>query len=144
MNNFTIKPYLLRLYLGGLIVFFLNKFVLRPFVLENNFPGWIETFVLSVPNTIEAIFGMGIIGAALSVAREKFKSRLGAVPDLAIYLSTLIIAGVFVLTQEFKLHNLGGRNVFDPNDAIASVIGLIGMFILLVRFGILDKSGSAV
>lgn len=140
MNNFSIKPYLLRLYLSAFIFFFLNKFALRPFVLDGDFPNWIDTFVLSLPNTIETIFGMGIVGAALAVILEKLKPRFGEVPDLAIYISTLILAGAFVLTQEFKLHNLGGRNVFDPNDAVASVIGLTLMFILFVRFGILEKS----
>ena len=140
VTDFTLKPYLIRLYLGGFILFFLNKFLLRPFVLDNNFPDWADTFVLSVPNTIETIFGMGIIGAALSVAREKFRNRLGGVPDLAIYLCTLTITATYVLTQEFRLHNLGGRNVFDPNDAIASVIGLVVMFLLFVRFGIIEQS----
>ncbi len=36
------------------------------------------------------------------------------------------------------------QNVFDPNDAIASVIGLVLMFGLFLRFGIIEKSGSAV
>lgn len=140
MNNVTLKPYLIRLYLGGLVLFFINKFVLRPYILENDFPTWADVFVLSVPNTLEAVFGMGIIGAALSVARERFRNRLGWIPDLTIYLGALAIAGTYVLTQEFKLHNLGGRNVFDPHDAVASVIGLVVMFVLFVRLGVLQAS----
>ncbi len=143
MNGLRIKRYLSRLYLGALLFFFLNKFALRPLILENDFPGWMNILVLSIPNTLETIFGMGFFGILLSLAREHFPSKLGAVPDIAIYLVSLALAGTFVLTQEFKLHNLGGNNVYDPNDVIASVIGLVVMFVLFVRFGILDNSESA-
>ena len=103
-----------------------------------------DIFVLSIPNTLETIYGMGFFGIMLSLARERFPTKLGDFPDLAIYLSSLVLAGTFVLTQEFKLHNLGGNNVFDPNDVVASVIGLVLMFVLFVRYGIIEYSESTV
>ncbi|MEP2447184.1 MAG: hypothetical protein ABJI69_08145 [Balneola sp.] len=35
-----------------------------------------------------------------------------------------------------KFHNLGGRNVYDPNDVVASIIGLVFVFIMLNAYGI--------
>jgi hypothetical protein len=35
-----------------------------------------------------------------------------------------------------KFHSLGGRNVYDFNDVMASVIGLVFIFIMLNLYGI--------
>ena len=141
MNELNIKPYLVRLFLGAFIFFVLNKVFLRPLVLENDVPAWLDVFVLSVPNTIESIFGMSLVGGILMVARQRFYGSVGSVTRLAVYLVTLVLVGMYVLTQEFKLHNLGGNNVYDPNDVIASVVGMIVMFVLFVRFGITVEPG---
>lgn len=42
-----------------------------------------------------------------------------------IYLLAVVLAGIYVITQELKIHNLGGDNITDTNDIIYSVIGLI-------------------
>ena len=47
-----------------------------------------------------------------------------------------------MLTQEFKLHNLGGNNVYDPYDVVASIVGLVGMFWLVSRFGVLKGASG--
>lgn len=48
-----------------------------------------------------------------------------------------------MLTQEFELHNLGGNNVYDPNDVAASIIGLVGMLLVFSRFGIIEQVDRA-
>ena len=50
-----------------------------------------------------------------------------------IYISATILAAIFVITQEMKFHNLGGNNVYDPNDIIFSIVGLIVGFIIIYR-----------
>ena len=40
-------------------------------------------------------------------------------------------AAVYVILQEFKIHNLGGENVYDPYDVVFSVIGLITAYLIL-------------
>jgi len=50
-----------------------------------------------------------------------------------IYITATILASIYVITQEFKIHDLGGRNIYDPNDVVFSIIGL------LVGLGIVFK-----
>lgn len=114
--------------------------MLRPYVLQHDFPESVQIVVLSIPNTIEAIFGMSIIGGILSVVHARFKTHFGWLPDAVLYLVTTVLAGTYVLTQEFRLHNLGGNNIYDPYDVAASILGLIVMLVLFLRFGILDKA----
>jgi hypothetical protein len=46
-----------------------------------------------------------------------------------------LIAGTYVLAQEFKLHSVGGNNVYDFNDVLASILGLVVVYLMLTRFG---------
>ena len=41
------------------------------------------------------------------------------------------MAGVYVLLQEFKIHNLGGNNVFNSTDVFFSILGLVVSIFLL-------------
>lgn len=50
-----------------------------------------------------------------------------------VYLLATIGCAIYVITQEFKLHNLGGNNVFDINDVLFSIIGLVIAY-LIVHF----------
>lgn len=45
----------------------------------------------------------------------------------------VILAGIYVITQELKVHNLGGNNVFDPNDVVFSCIGLLIGYMIIIR-----------
>tara|TARA_R110002072_G_scaffold37556_4_gene109712 strand:+ start:5653 stop:5820 length:168 start_codon:yes stop_codon:yes gene_type:complete len=47
-----------------------------------------------------------------------------------------MFAAIFVITQEMKFHNFGGKNIYDFNDVIASIIGLIVIFVMLNIYGI--------
>ena len=145
--RFQLKRYLLRLYLAAFVVFVANKFWLRPVVLAHDF-GFLKIellkiIVLSLPNTIEAIFGVTNIACLLHFAKHRFKPRLDGLQDTALYLLALGLAGVYVLTQEFKIHNLGGRNTYDPYDVVASIIGLLGTWLVVARFGVVESPAPA-
>lgn len=124
---------LIRIQFATLILFVINKLWLRPFVLAQNLADplktLLETFVFSFPNLCEAIVGTLL----LTFFGLSIKQRRGwtNVSEAAIYLAATVIAGVYVILQELKIHNLGGVNVYDPYDLLYSVIGL------LVGYGVL-------
>ena len=143
MNPIRVKLYILRLYLAVFILFVCNKFVLRPFVLDHDFPAFLDIVVLSIPNTFEAIFGLGNVAGLLLIAKQYLSPRFDGIPNQAIYLLATALAGTYVLTQEFKLHHLGGRNTYDPYDVAASIVGIVGMLCVLWRYGLLEQTSTA-
>lgn len=129
----TAQNTLLRIQFGIIASFIIVKFLMRPFVLQNNFPEAIKIFVLSYPNFCEAIIGtialtyiLLMITARATKNKPKFKERY-------VYLISVLAAGVYVILQEFRIHNLGGINVYDPYDVLFSVLGLITAYFLLIR-----------
>ncbi len=62
--------------------------------------------------------------------------------DQTIYLIATLAAAVYVILQEFKIHNLGGANTYDPYDVVASIIGLITVFTILKLNGFLVNTTS--
>lgn len=143
MSSLRIKPYLPRLYMAAFLVFIVNKFGARPFVLDHDVPDFAMTIVLSLPNTCEAIIGMSMSAGLLLAAKLRFSPRFDWIPNLLIYLLATLVTAVYVLTQEYELHNLGGNNVYDPYDVAASIIGLIGMLLVFSRFGIIEQVDRA-
>jgi len=139
MSSLRIKPYLARLYIAAFLVFIVNKFIARPFVLDQDFPDFVTTIVLSLPNTCEAIIGMSMSAGLLLAAKHRFSPRFDRIPDLWVYLLATLVTAVYVLTQEYEFHNLGGNNVYDPHDVAASFIGLVGMLLVFLRFGIVKQ-----
>ncbi|NNE26959.1 MAG: hypothetical protein HKN09_08965 [Saprospiraceae bacterium] len=116
---------LARIQLLILVPFVFLKLI-RPAVLENSSSEALKIFLLSAPNMFEGVMGVLILtGIGLYLSQYlKLKPTL-------VYISAIILTGVYVLTQEFKIHNLGGNNVYDPNDVIFSIIGiLIGVTIV--------------
>ena len=144
MNSIKIKPYIPRLYLAVFISFMVNKFVLRPFVLDHELPAFLQIFVLSIPNTFEAIIGMSIVASLLMAAKLYFSPRFDRIPNFALYFLATVLVGTYVLTQEFNLHSLGGKNTFDPYDVVSSIIGIVVMMLLFWLYGIVEHAtGSA-
>ncbi|TDF35098.1 hypothetical protein EYS14_22240 [Alteromonadaceae bacterium M269] len=130
----NIKPYIIRLYIFLLLFHSFNKFLLRPYILENDLAAFLQVFTLSVPNFIEAVMGTVVITGLLNLAQQRL-GILKSAGEQAIYTLAVGLASIYVITQEFKIHNLGGRNTYDPNDVVASIIGLIFIFILLTLYG---------
>ena len=120
---------LVRLQLTFVALFALGKHFLRPFVLERDSPTWADITVLSLPNFFEGVIGVITITALglyfLGSQGKDLKKEW-------VYFFALVVSAIYTLTQEFKLHNLGGNNVYDPYDVLFSLIGLVTGFLLLL------------
>ena len=143
MNSIRIKPYILRLYLIVFILFLVNKVVLRPIVLDHDSLPYLQILVFSIPNTFEAIIDMSNIAGLLMVAKLYFRPRFDGIPNLTLYLLATVLAGTYVLTQEFRLNDLGGRNACNPYDVVASIIGILGMLLVLWRYWIVEHVSAS-
>lgn len=121
------------IYWGVLLSYIVVKFYVRPFVLEMNSPRLLDIFVLSYPNFCEAVIGSFVVVNGLLYINEVWISQRYRMRRISIYLLGHGLAAVYVITQELKIHNLGGINVYDPNDVLFSVIGILASFFLLRR-----------
>ncbi|MAO08594.1 MAG: hypothetical protein CL596_07785 [Alteromonas sp.] len=128
--NDILKLARIQIVLIALFVFF--KFIRRS-VLESHPSEWIKITLLSLPNLFEAIIGVLIltsIGIYLNLRVLRKKWRINRV---LLYLIVPILGGIFVITQELKIHDLGGNNIFDKNDVVFSIMGLIiGVLIVIL------------
>ena len=108
---------------------------IRPWVWKNDFHPFWEIIVNSFPNFLEALVGMLLLTGISFQLRRRYPQQLGNWKDAHLILLSTIIAAIYVISQEFKLHNIGGNNVYDPNDVGASIFGLVLMNVLLNRLG---------
>lgn len=123
---------LVRIQLGVIAAFIFIKFIVRPAVVSGDYWSALQVFVLSFPNLCEAIIGtltLTYIGLYLNTRNIIPGIKMKA---LVIYLLATILAGIYVILQEFKIHNLGGKNVYDPYDVLFSIFGLMIGYLLLV------------
>ncbi len=139
MNQLGIKTYIRLLYLALFILFILNKTLIRPWVLAHTDVGLLIITVNSFPNFCEAIMGSITLAGVGILIRRRFSKRFGGITDNQLFSGVLILAAIYVITQEFKLHNLGGRNVYDPFDVVASVMGLVLIYVLLNQYGMINR-----
>ena len=139
MREIPIKKYVSYLFGVAIVLFFLNKLYFRPWILTNESSGLLLIVTYSIPNLIEAIIGTLILTGILLQTRQYFKERIGSIKDIYIHLMAVSIAAIYAISQELKFHNIGGNNVYDPYDLIASIIGLIGTFGIIQMFGFADK-----
>ncbi|WP_299251754.1 hypothetical protein [uncultured Aquimarina sp.] len=122
---------LVRIQVFLVILFLVFKFI-RPTVLNSDSPEWIKITLLSLPNFFEAFIGTLILTGIGLYLNLRTLGRKRQIKRNLIYAMAPIIAGVYVITQELKLHNLGGNNVYDVNDLIFSVIGLIIGYLIVI------------
>ena len=139
MKEISIKKYIIYVFVMAILIFFLNKFLLRPWVLENETSEFFQIIVLSIPNLIEAIIGTLILTGIILQLKYHFNKKMGYIKDEYIYLLAVSLASIYSVSQEFKFHNLGGNNVYDPYDVIASLIGLGMTYALIQVFGFVEK-----
>lgn len=131
----VIKPYVIRLYLAAFFAFLLVKGLVRPRVLEADaWIGW-DIFVLSFPNLIEAIIGMTNTLGLLLLGRHYEIPVFRGRRFYTLLAWATAVASLYVVSQELGFHNLGGNNVTDPFDVIASVAGVGGMVIVFAKYG---------
>lgn len=76
------KKYIRYVFGVAILVFILNKFYLRPWILSHYVSDLLTMFTLSVPNLIEAIIGTLILTGILFQLRHYFKDKLGAFEDI--------------------------------------------------------------
>ena len=103
----------------------------RPYVLENTDSLGLHILFLSFPNLAEGIIGVLTSTILLLAIRRSLKVKF--LSDSSIYVIAIVFSTIYVLLQEFKIHNLGGNNVYDFNDVVFSVVGLS------IGFGIVWK-----
>ena len=139
MKEIPIKKYIRYLFVIAILIFFINKIYIRPWAIENISSGLFLIFTYSIPNLIESMIGTLILTGILLQTRQYFTEKIGFISDTYIHLVAVGIVAVYVLSQELKFHNLGGNNVYDPYDIIASVIGLIVTFGIIQLFGFTEK-----
>ena len=135
MKEIQIKKYVMYLFGISILLFILNKLYLRPWILENELLGFVLTLTYSIPNLLEAIIGTLLLTGILLQIRQSFIERMATVKDIHIRILAVLLAAIYVISQELKFHNIGGNNVYDPNDLIASIVGLIGIFVVVQLFG---------
>ena len=139
MKEIPIKKYIRYLFGIAVLTFILNKIYIRPWILEHKSPDILLIVTYSIPNLIEAIIGTLLLTGILLQIRQYFNKKFGSIKDIAIHIIAVIIAGIYVISQELKFHNLGGNNVYDPYDLVASLIGLILTFGIIQLYGFTEE-----
>ncbi|WP_299106399.1 hypothetical protein [uncultured Tenacibaculum sp.] len=124
---------LARIQILFIVLFAFFKFI-RPPVLKSNAFDWIKIALLSLPNFFEGVIGVLTLTAMLLYLNSRFLTKKQQVKEFLVYGIALILAGIYVITQEFKIHNLGGENVYDKNDVIFSIIGLTVGYLIIVIY----------
>ena len=131
------QPWVVPMYAVPLVFHSVNKLWLRPRVLEADAPVWLDIFVLSVPNTIESLVGLTWLATVFMLLKDRGAGFVSGLGERTIYLSLTAFVAVYVITQEVRLHDLGGRNVYDPWDVVGSVVGILVVLVLLLTRGVL-------
>lgn len=112
-------------------LFIINKLWVRSWIVDMEVQGLIALVSYSIPNFIEAVMGTFIVTGMLTYYGSHWFKR-ATVRNL----TGVLLAGAYVISQELKIHNLGGNNVYDPNDLIASILGLLLSFLVIRKYGI--------
>ncbi|MEP1032003.1 hypothetical protein [Ekhidna sp.] len=113
------------------VLFVICKAWFRPFILDRDFHVIFDIIVLSLPNFFESIVGVLSLTYIGLYLNHRFVKAGEKIKDKHLYLLATLLAAIFVLTQEFKIHNLGGNNVYDPYDVLFSIIGLSAGFAIV-------------
>ncbi len=131
------KP-VLAIYILVFLSFPIAKGILRPWSFSLMPDSFLTLVLFSYPNFVEAIMGSCTLATILFVFREWFRERFrkNLMGDTFLYLTCIFLAAIFVITQEMKIHDLGGENIYDINDVYASCIGLIVILSLFLRYGV--------
>ena len=122
---------LTRIQVIGVVVFIGFK-IIRPTLLKSGPPEWIKTFLLSLPNFFEGSIGVLVVTGIALYLNEKLLPKKKQCKRNLIYLLALIVSGIYVITQEVNLHHLGGANVYDINDIVFSIVGLLVGYLIVV------------
>ena len=92
--------------------------------------------VNSFSNFAEAVVGTIVISNLILLGKRSQNSIAPKISNVNVCLLATLLTGFYVISQELKLHNLGGNNIYDPNDVLGSVIGLVFINIVILKFGL--------
>lgn len=121
---------LIRIQFVVILLFMLLKASRKSII--NSFDNeYLTIFLYSFPNFAEAVVGTFVVCGIIlySKTKVKFFSRL---PSKVTYLIATLLAAIYVILQEMKIHNLGGENIYDPYDIAFSLIGLFTAYLILL------------
>jgi hypothetical protein len=127
----TSQNILLRVQLVVSVSYIIVKFLIRPTVIDNEYTGLVKIFVLSYPNFCEAVVGTIFVAFLLLLINSKIVQGDFVLQEKYIPFISVLISGIYVLLQEFKVHNIGGNNVYDPYDVLFSILGLLVTLLFL-------------
>ena len=142
MGDLRFKRYVNFVSLIAILVLVVSKSVLRPWARENEAH---EAFIIilnSIPNFLEPLVGVPAVTGILLMLRHRQSGFLQRFSERGIYFLSIFLATIYVTTQELKIHSIGGNNVYDPNDLVASVLGLLFMLGLMLRYGFIKREVS--
>ena len=134
-----IKSHIRIIYLICFFLFILNKAYVRKLVFQGKLHAVLETISYSIPNFFEAVMGTSMVVAILLIAKSKSVKFLRDMSHWNLKIIGIAFSTIFVITQELKIHNFGGRNVYDFNDLIASVIGLLFIAYVILKYGVMEN-----
>jgi len=135
MQPLKFKRYINWLFLVAVLSLVVIKTIMRPWVRQNEFHEAFTISLNSLPNFLEALVGVPVMTMVLLQLRHRQMQLLQKLSERSMYFISTFLAAVYVITQELKIHDIGGNNVYDPNDLAASVIGLVFTLSLMLRYG---------
>lgn len=138
MEEITIKKEIKVLFLACFLLFIFNKTFIRKWILNEEVPKVLELISYSIPNFFEAILGTLILTAIFLRANMLFWPPPKSEKAIFIYILVFSISAIYVISQELNYHALGGVNIYDPNDILASVLGLLFSFFFILKVGFYD------
>ena len=129
------NQYAIAAFFGSLGILLFVKLVMRPWVLSHDASPIFSIVVFSFPNFVEAVVVLTLVFGSMMFAKEWLPTLATRTSKRGLLVFSLLVAGTYVLTQELSPHNLGGHNVVDLWDVVASLLGLAMMTIIFVRCG---------
>lgn len=129
-----LKAYIRIIFWSAFVLFVLNKLLVRPWITDMEIQGLVALLSYSIPNFIEAVMGTFILTGFLTYYGSSWFRN-----ETWLQLLGVTIAAIYVITQELKIHNLGGNNVYDPYDLVASITGLVFSLLIIRKYGIINK-----
>jgi hypothetical protein len=140
MKEIKIKKYVRYFFGISVLLFVLNKLYLRSWILDHDFSGITLLITKSIPNLLEAVMGTLLLTGILLQINQSFLRKNIKIKPIFMHCLAVILTAGYVISQELKFHNLGGNNVYDINDLMASLIGLVSTFTIIRLFGFVDEN----
>ena len=134
-----IKSYIWWILLISILLFLINKHVVRPRIDPDDFPLVVITFVHSLPNFIEPIYGTLV----LLIFIYAYRRNRPLTQPINIGRKTVLIlipfVSLYTIFQEINWINISTNSTYDPNDVKASILGTIFINSILLSFGFLKE-----